>query len=216
MWTLALETTTAHGSLALLRGETVAGERRLESQRTSVTLFGALQSLLAEQGVELEGVGLFAVADGPGSFTGVRLGLTAVKGLVEVLGAPAVAISTLRAVAGVTAAPTLAALDAGRGEAYYGIYSAEEGGPEEEGLESLEALRERVRRLGLRAVTPQPALQAACPELELVGPLLAPAVGRLGLAAFRAGRAHPGPNAALSLDARYLRRSDAELFAAVP
>ncbi len=169
MWTLALETTTAHGSLALLRGETVAAERRLESQRTSVTLFGALQSLLAEQGVELEGVGLFAVADGPGSLTGVRL-----------------------------------------------VYPAGEGGPDEEGLESLQALRERARRLGLRAVTPQPALQAACPELELVGPLLAPAVGRLGLAAFRAGRALTGPNAALSLDARYLRRSDAELFAAVP
>ncbi|HUX67149.1 MAG TPA: tRNA (adenosine(37)-N6)-threonylcarbamoyltransferase complex dimerization subunit type 1 TsaB [Terriglobales bacterium] len=214
MWTLALETTTAHGSLALLRDDAVVAERRLESQRTSVTLFGALKSLLAEAGLELERVGLFAVADGPGSFTGVRLGLTAVKGFVEVLGTPAVAVSTLQAVAdsagngaGNVAEPTLAALDAGRGEAYYGVYPAQE-----EGLEPADALRERVRRLGLRAVTPHPALQAACPELELVGPLLAAAVGRLGLAAFRAGHTQD----ALRLDARYLRRSDAELFAAVP
>lgn len=204
MWTLALETTTALGSLALLDDAVAVEEEALESRHYSASIFQVTELVLERQGLRLSEVHLFAVADGPGSFTGVRMGLTAVKGWVEVLGTPAVPVSTLRAAAEQETGPRVAALDASRGEVYYGVY------PEgEEGLETLEAFRLRLARLGRPGFTPHAALRELVPELTLCGPRLAAAVGRLGLEEFRAGRALD----ALRLDARYLRRSDAELYA---
>lgn len=204
MWTLAIETTSAHPSLALLRDDAVTAQRTWEAQRTSTELFAALAGLLARAGIGTAAIGLIAVADGPGSFTGVRLGLTLAKGLIEVHGTPAAAVSTLHAIAATGIGPALAALDAGRNEVYFGAYPGNE-----EGLESLAAFRLRLAGRKGRAVTTQPSLQALCPDMKLVAPELAPSVGRLGLTEFHAGRILD----ALCLDARYMRRSDAELFA---
>jgi len=201
MWTLGIETTSAQGSVALLRGDGVERWAALEPPYSS-GLFAAVEAVLKEAGIGLGDIELFAVADGPGSFTGVRIGLTAVKGWIEVLGKPAAGVSTLQAVAG--GAPGLAGLDAGRGEVYFGAYA---GGSSEEGLEALEAFCRRAAAWRGPVLTPQAAIAAACPQAKLVEPRLAANVGRLGIAAWRRGERKD----ALSLDARYLRRSDAEL-----
>ncbi|HWG37707.1 MAG TPA: tRNA (adenosine(37)-N6)-threonylcarbamoyltransferase complex dimerization subunit type 1 TsaB [Terriglobales bacterium] len=210
MWALAIETTSTHGSVALLRGDALQRQIALSSPY-STGLFAAVEATLQQTGIRLSDIALFAVADGPGSFTGVRVGLAAVKGWVEVLQRPAVSVSTLRAVA--AGAPGLAALDAGRGEVYFGSY-AETGGQEsgeedegEEGIESLEAFCRRAAAWQGPVLTPHAAIAAACPQARAVEPLLAANVGRLGLASWRRGKRWD----ALSLDARYLRRSDAEV-----
>ncbi len=199
MLTLALETTTPHGSIALLRDDSVAAVAPLEPGQYATSLFTLTQQMLADAGLELAQIGLFAAAQGPGSFTGVRVGLAAVKGWTEALGAPAAGISTLRAVASARAGARLAALDAGRGEVYFGVF------PEgEEGLEEFARFEQRAAAAPPgTAVTPDPKLQAALADhLQLVPPLLAPAVGLLALADWRAGLAVD----ALGLDARYLGR----------
>jgi tRNA threonylcarbamoyladenosine biosynthesis protein TsaB len=217
MWTLALETTSSHGSLALLKDEQPHIVRPLEARAYAVSLFQTTEAVLAEAGLPLRQIDLFAVADGPGSFTGVRIGLTAVKGWIEALDRPAVAISTLRAVAaGGAGAPALAVFDASRGEVYFGAYPRGAADLDEagvvEGLEPLEAFQSRRRQAGRawRAFTPDAELAARLPEVEQAPAVLAPAVGRLGLAAWRAGHTQD----ALRLDARYIRRPDATLPAA--
>jgi tRNA threonylcarbamoyl adenosine modification protein YeaZ len=198
MWTLALETTTANGSVALLHDETVTAVAPLEPGHYATSVFALTRQMLEAARLELRQIQLFAAAQGPGSFTGIRVGLATVKGFTEALGAPAVGVSTLRAVAAARPGARLAALDAGRGDIYYGLF------PEaEEGIEEMERFRDRLAALPPgAAATPDPRLQAALSGVGLVPPLLAPAVGLLGLADWRAGVAAD----ALSLDACYLGR----------
>ncbi len=199
MWTLALETTTSHGSVALLHEDIVIAVAPLESGQYATSLFTLARRLLDEARIELRHIGLFAAAQGPGSFTGVRVGLAAVKGWTEALGAPAAGVSTLRAIASARAGARLAVLDAGRDEVYFGLF------PEgEEGLEEWSRFEQRAAAAPPgAAVTPDPRLQAAAAgHLQLVPPLLAPAVGQLGLADWRAGLATD----ALRLDASYISR----------
>ncbi|MGH9506291.1 MAG: tRNA (adenosine(37)-N6)-threonylcarbamoyltransferase complex dimerization subunit type 1 TsaB [Terriglobales bacterium] len=240
MRVLALETTTAHGSLAWLEPGRPAAVCDLEAGRYSTQLFAAMEALARQAGHPLADVGGFAVASGPGSFTGVRIGLTAVKGLAEVWRKPAVAVSTLAAVAvaaqaaGADPRPMAAALDAARGEVYFRLVAgagAADGGQEpgeeiaSDQIESLEAFCRRLAgQPALRLATPHPALAAACaarlgPALEartiLVPPRLAPAVASAAAAALAALSASAS-DSALRLDANYVRRSDAEIFAAPP
>lgn len=223
MWTLALETTSSHGSVALLQHGSVAASSLLAGRHYASALFHAVNEILSECSLGLDDIGLFAVADGPGSFTGVRIGLTAVKGWTEVLAKPAVAVSTLRAIAGATSAPVLAVVDAARNEVYAGWYphgtlavQAEEGGSatvpqSREWLEGMATFRRewegRSKAQRFRAVSPDPALRTTCSWLEQGEAELAPAVGLLGRSDFLAGHAQNG----LQLDARYIRRSDAEM-----
>lgn len=211
MWTLALETTSPHGSLALLADERVQTAVPLEAREYAVSLFQAVEAVLGDAGLKIRDIGLFAVADGPGSFTGVRIGLTAVKGWIEVLGQPAAPVSTLRAAAVAAGVPAgtavMVALDASRGEVYYGVYGQGAEG-DLEGIEPLTAFAaRRAAATGWRAVTPDASVAAHIPDMEIAPALLAPAVGQLGLAAWRRGASVD----ALRLDARYIRRPDATL-----
>ena len=126
-------------------------------------------------------VDLFAAASGPGTFTGVRMGLTLVQGLAEALDKPVVGVSNLEALAYTGASPVRhPVLDARRGEFYIATYNAEG--------DLLEPER-------LQATKPDDAL-------EQTGPLAA------AVAAIAAKRAPTDP---ALLDANYIRRSDAEL-----
>ncbi|MGH9519473.1 MAG: tRNA (adenosine(37)-N6)-threonylcarbamoyltransferase complex dimerization subunit type 1 TsaB, partial [Terriglobales bacterium] len=167
-------------------------------------LFVVVEALLAGAGATLPEMALIAVADGPGSFTGVRIGLTAAKGWHEVLGTPLAPISTLRAVIGRNPLPGLGAMDAARGEVYFGCYT--ESGAEE-GLEPLAAFQHRLRFWQAAAFTTDESLQRACPALQLMAPELAAAVGWLGWKAGAAGQAQN----VMALDARYLRPPDVTL-----
>jgi tRNA threonylcarbamoyladenosine biosynthesis protein TsaB len=96
MLVLALDTTTQPGSVALVDEEQIIDERRGDRARTHAErLPGELLALLAAHGRAPSDIDLFAVASGPGSFTGLRIGIATVQGLALVGGRPVVGISTL-------------------------------------------------------------------------------------------------------------------------
>ena len=90
----------------------------------SAQLIPQISDLLSSNGFTKHEIGAFAVASGPGSFTGLRIGLAAVKALAEVLGKPIAAVSLLEVCVFASGAQgkIMAALDAGRSEVYVGEY----------------------------------------------------------------------------------------------
>jgi tRNA threonylcarbamoyladenosine biosynthesis protein TsaB len=233
--TLAVDTTSPGGSAAVLRDSLVIGSVSTWTEETySSRIFRQVEFLLEELSLGLEQVDLFAVASGPGSFTGLRVGIAAIKGWAEVYGKPIVGVSGLEAIAAQsrTAGRMLVpAFDARRGEVYFGFYARATG------LASADCVLEgehlvmtpgdflnEVRlRLGDRAytvVTPTPGVLAAELDrlngsrepgqkitLEVVPNILAPIIGMLA-----AQRACGGVTAdSLTLDANYVRRTDAEV-----
>jgi tRNA threonylcarbamoyladenosine biosynthesis protein TsaB len=123
---LAVDTTGEHGSLALVRGAEVLEAVAMHAPSGfAQILYGELERLLTRQGVSVADVDCFAAASGPGSFTGVRVGLACVKGLAEALGKPAVAVSNLEALARCGSAPLRGAvIDARRDQIYGAVYDA--------------------------------------------------------------------------------------------
>jgi tRNA threonylcarbamoyladenosine biosynthesis protein TsaB len=206
---LALDTTAEFGSLALRRSNETVAETQLHSpDGFAHIIFQAIADILAKANMRLEQIDCFAAASGPGSFTGVRVGLAAAKGLAEALGKPAVGISNLRALSLFgTAAMRAVVLDARRGEVYGAVYD------------------DATRLVVAETVSRWAAWLATVPaDAELIGfadgpcktagitftaapRFLAAAVARC---AEIDGAAHwQDP---LTLDANYVRRSDAELF----
>src|SRR5437879_3988780 len=123
---LAIDTTSEHGSLALLDGPHPVEQVVLHSpEGFGHVLFGEISALLDRHHCTLSEVECFASASGPGSFTGVRVGLTAVKGLAEAKGRKVVAVSNLKALAWFgTRALRAVVMDARRGEVYGAVYDA--------------------------------------------------------------------------------------------
>jgi tRNA threonylcarbamoyladenosine biosynthesis protein TsaB len=127
---LAIETATGCTSAALLRGEELLGEESAEpGAPTAECLLPAIDRLLARSGRTLAAVRAFAVSVGPGSFTGLRIGVATVKGLAFASARPVAAIPTLAALArgaGASGGVVVATLDAQRGELYAAGYAAPE------------------------------------------------------------------------------------------
>ena len=97
---LALDTTTTAGSCALWRDGALVEQRPGDAARTHAErLPGDLADLLAAHGLTVNDVDLYAVASGPGSFTGMRVGIATIQGLALVHGRQVVAISALEALA---------------------------------------------------------------------------------------------------------------------
>jgi tRNA threonylcarbamoyladenosine biosynthesis protein TsaB len=176
------------GSIALLDGARLLEERRLESpDGFGHILFGAIEELLAAHGVPLSAIDLYAVATGPGSFTGVRIGLTAAKGLAFASEKPLAGVTNLEALASLGIGPLRAPVfDARRGDVYAAVYD--------------DALGVVVPPM----VCPIEAFPIGAATRIDAGPLLAAAVGRL---AAQRGGVHPA-----AVDATYVRPSDAELL----
>ncbi len=129
MLLLAIDTSGKHGSIAL--ADCQAGDAcrvievvPLDGGTFSAELVPQIAALLAKHGFNKHNIDGFAVVAGPGSFTGLRIGLAAVKGLTEVLGKPIAAVSLLEAMAvvGRSQGRVTALLDAGRGDVYAGEY----------------------------------------------------------------------------------------------
>src|SRR4030088_572248 len=100
MLILAIDTSTRAGSIALLRDSQVLGEiAAREDTPYSTRLFRDLELLQSRAQFRMSQIDVFAVAAGPGSFTGLRVGLTAVKGWAEVYRKPIAAVSGLEAIA---------------------------------------------------------------------------------------------------------------------
>ena len=122
MYLLGIDTCGPSGSVALGRltgmfaAETLA-QKELEGRSYSSTLIAAVGELLAGQGIELRDIGCIVAVNGPGSFTGVRVGLSAAKGLAEGAGIPVIAVSRLEVLAR-CAGVLSSALDAHRHEVF--------------------------------------------------------------------------------------------------
>lgn len=135
MLLLAADTSGKHGSIALARCETGADCEVIEvvpldGGTFSAQLVPQIAALLAKHGFAKQDVGGFAAVTGPGSFTGLRIGLAVIKALAEVLAKPIAAVSLLEAIAVTDAAQgrVIAVLDAGRGDVYAGEYEVSSSG----------------------------------------------------------------------------------------
>lgn len=128
---LSFDTTTRGGSVAITRGNSLLAWTVGEAESShSNTLLRDIDKVLDRADLSLEEIHLFAAASGPGSFTGLRIGLATAKGLAETLGTPCVGIPTLEAIAS-GAGPseaTVALLPAGRGELFAQLFSISSSG----------------------------------------------------------------------------------------
>lgn len=113
-------------SVALLRDDEIVGAVALEGRGSrNEKLLPALDWLLAESNISRQQIDLFAVTRGPGSFTGVRIGLATIQGLALALGKPVCAMSTHEAIALESGQPDAVVVDdAGRGELYISEFRA--------------------------------------------------------------------------------------------
>jgi len=123
---LAVDTSTASGSIALLEGGKLMAEWTLFSAQThNRRLLKMVDTYLGALGWTIDDLDGFAVTSGPGSFTGLRIGLTTMKTLAWTLGKPFAAVPSLDALAaplGFASLPVCALLDARRNEVYFGLY----------------------------------------------------------------------------------------------
>lgn len=211
---LSIDTCGPSGSVALgrLAGRDleVLGQTELAGRTYSSTLVSAVAELLKGNGVSLSDLGGIIALSGPGSFTGVRVGLSAVKGLAEGGQIPVVAISRLLVLARKAEVPSCA-LDAHRSEVFLRV--EEMGQPPREllaGERELAAINPVPVRVAVCDDGAAVLLQNAWPSTQIVrcaAPLASDAL-RLGESRLIAG---PVEDLAL-LDGHYLRRSDAEIF----
>ncbi|HWI65854.1 MAG TPA: tRNA (adenosine(37)-N6)-threonylcarbamoyltransferase complex dimerization subunit type 1 TsaB [Symbiobacteriaceae bacterium] len=125
---LALETATSACTVAVVAGGNVLSEVTLQVPRAhSTRLMPLIAQMVAESGVAKTDLDGIAVGIGPGSFTGLRIGLATAKGLAYALGKPCVGVSTLKAMAFGTGAQiglVVPMLDAKRGEVFTAVYAA--------------------------------------------------------------------------------------------
>jgi tRNA threonylcarbamoyladenosine biosynthesis protein TsaB len=120
---LAADTSLPILSVALISDTTLIGAMALEGRGSrNEKLLPAIDWLLAENSIERGAVELFAVTRGPGSFTGVRIGLATMQGLAMALRKPVCAMSTHEAIAFGEAGRVAVADDAGRGEFYVSVF----------------------------------------------------------------------------------------------
>ncbi|MEK7701487.1 MAG: tRNA (adenosine(37)-N6)-threonylcarbamoyltransferase complex dimerization subunit type 1 TsaB [candidate division NC10 bacterium] len=216
MRVLAVETSTLAGGAAIVDGDRVVGQYLLDVSVThSERLMVAIDRLLGDAGWaprDLEGL---AVAVGPGSFTGLRIGLSTVKGLALALGIPVAAVPTLDAMAATlpfAALPVCPVLDARKHEVYASLYRWDGSAMRREWEYLAVAPDELARRLA----EPVILLGDAAPTIHAPHARLAPpthrapspaCVGLLGHARLGAGETV----AAADLVPIYLRPSEAEL-----
>ncbi len=212
MTILAIDTTSEFGSLALRAdGETVAETSVHSAEGFAHLIFGAIDDLLKTAAFRLAEIDCFAAASGPGSFTGVRVGLSTVKGLAEATGKPAVGVSNLRARASFGNLPLrVAILDARRGEVYAAIYNADLESVVPEAVVKLPVFLDSLEG-GEYQFVADAKLRASLEGTRFAEMPFVEAPANLAPAVAVCAEKLPWLDPA-ALDANYVRRSDAELF----
>jgi tRNA threonylcarbamoyladenosine biosynthesis protein TsaB len=232
MLILSLDTTSRAGSCALLRDDRVLREQVSDASRDQAErLPGDLAALLEREETRLDAIDAFAVATGPGSFTGLRVGIATMQGLAMAAGKPLVGVSAFDALFSLAGADSQSAhvarppagirvaawIDAWRGEVFAALYEAgqEVGAPV---VAHPDILLERLKGTptlftGDGAALYETRICAALGDVARfttpVTPPLAGAVAALAAEVVRAGH-RPLPHAIRPI---YVRRSDAELAA---
>jgi tRNA threonylcarbamoyladenosine biosynthesis protein TsaB len=232
MLLLAVDTSGRNGSLALARAISGQGEIDvlglvpLAGGAFSAELVPQIALLLAKLGHRKNDLDAFAVSTGPGSFTGLRVGLAAIKGLAEVTHKPIAAVSLLEAIAcsGTARGRVLAVLDAGRGDVYVGDYEVDTQLSAPSRMHS-ERLLGRAEFIALAhaesnereaqhktVITPDAplaeAFQVSGIGVERIERPDGAIIARIGWSHLQRGVAVVPEN----LEANYLRHSDAEIF----
>lgn len=200
---LSIDTCGALGSVALARLDgdlVILAQVEIPGKTYSAQLVPVIRDLLAHHSVAPPSLAAIVVTSGPGSFTGIRIGLSTAKGLAEAHSIPLLAVSRL-AVLAHKAQTAAAALDASRHE----FYLRDQDG---QSLLALEPFRERADAIGPGLAICESSVQAMAPAATLVDPPTAADALGLALPRIRA-RKFDDP---LTLDGNYLRRSDAEIF----
>jgi len=223
MLVFAIDTSGRHGSVALCRGDTGSFQtlqvQFLEGGTYSARLMPTIASMLEKSGLSKEAVDGFVVVSGPGSFTGLRVGLATVKGLCEILSKPLATVSLLEAVVLTRAAKNAhatAVLDAGRGEIYVGEYQVDADAgratPVREYIAKLADFASEAKDLPCELLTPAASvaeyLCVADVRIRLVPAVQANEIGHIGLRKLLAGEITDWA----AVDVNYIRRSDAEIF----
>lgn len=226
---LAIDTCDSRGSVAVLRDDAVLKVVVHDTDEDySSWLLPGVRKCLQGSGLQMEQVDAYAAAAGPGSFTGVRVGLTSVKAWAEVYGKRIVAVSRLEALAAEAPEGTAwiaAFFNAQRGQVFGAVYRRNGTRLALCGDEMVIAPGRFVETAAELAHGERISWTSMDPEcvaaeevwkgreirgerIERVPTVRAPMIGRLGLAALAEGRSSD----ALALDANYVRRSDAEIF----
>jgi tRNA threonylcarbamoyladenosine biosynthesis protein TsaB len=205
---LLIHTAGAEGSVALA-DEAVVATEILPGRSSSERLVPVVRRLMEARGWTLGDLTAITVVHGPGSFTGVRVGLSAAKGFSEAAGVPLIAVSRLALLARAVGGDGVvhAVLDAGRGEFYYGEYAGRR--CVREVLLSGDELRATL--VGGVVVVCDAKMAEALVDLN---PRVVAEPSAGDVLPFAVGRAAAGDFDDTALvDANYLRRTDAELFA---
>ncbi len=223
MLLLAIDTSGKHGSIALARAGECSAERDDVEVIDTVPVVGGtfsaqlvpqIATLLSSHEFTKQDVSAFVVVSGPGSFTGLRVGLAAVKALAEVLNKPIAPVSLLEVCVFTSGheGKIMAALDAGRRDVYVGEYEipARVGQPPKEHMLSRSEFLAQAR--GWKIVTPDAAFAEAVREAGLsvstLPPVSASEVARLGWRKIGSGETVTPEQ----LEANYIRRTDAEML----
>ena len=224
---LAMDTCDLWGSLALFCDDVLLSSANHDSDKEySSWLLPAVDGVLKEAGCNMTDVDAYGVAAGPGSFTGVRVGLTTVKAWSEVYGKPIAAVSRLEAIARSVRATTsyvAAFADARRGHLFGAIYRHHADALQRLGEEVVIApgrfVNMAAELAGSEKIAWITTISEGLPgtqewqnrrnlgeEIEVVSPFLAGTIGQIASRQLASGQS----TSSLELDANYLRRADAE------
>ncbi len=217
MLLLAIDTSGKNGSLALVHAEkeklTTLELVPLAGRMYSAQVIPSLHDALTRQHLMKSDLDAFIVASGPGSFTGLRVGLSTVKALSEVLHKPIVAVSVLEAAARLTNVDShvIVAIDAGRKQLFLGDYKFSTF-EHTETLVIWEEFFAAARNSSARLFSPDAVVREAAASHDIVIESMespqADIFARLGYEKLLAGKTTPAD----TLEANYIRASDAELF----
>ncbi|WP_425051375.1 tRNA (adenosine(37)-N6)-threonylcarbamoyltransferase complex dimerization subunit type 1 TsaB [Psychromarinibacter sp. S121] len=135
---LGFDTSAAHCAAVLLRGDSVLAERHEEMGKGQAErLMPMLEEVLAEGGADWAALDRIGVGVGPGNFTGIRLSVSAARGLALALKIPAVGVSVLDALALGSKGPLVACLDARRGKVFLQVFGQADSAPVMADLDAL-------------------------------------------------------------------------------
>jgi tRNA threonylcarbamoyladenosine biosynthesis protein TsaB len=209
MLLLAIDTSGPQGGITLARGRDslvdIIESASIQGGTFSAELIPQISELLSRYNFtpqQLEGV---VAVTGPGSFTGLRVGLTAVKGLAEVLNLPIATVTSLEALLAASGREerSMAAFDAGRGEMYVAFRAGSE---RKELLLSLSDALDLAKSRNLKIVVADAALAAKLAHSEVVSYCSSEVAAQIGCKKLLAGDVVD----VLALDANYIRKSETE------